>query len=138
MTRVLEQRDPKQVSDLQIAAHASDFVLAGSETTATALSAITYYLLRTPKVMQRLKEEIRTSFQSYNAIHSKSTLDLPYLGAVIAEGLRIYPPLPIALPRMVPDGGDTVDGHFLPAGVSGCGRACCDLEAGNADRRVCR
>jgi cytochrome P450 len=127
---VLEQRDPKQVSDLQIAAHASDFVLAGSETTATALSAITYYLLRTPKVMQKLKEEIRTSFQSYNAIHSKSTLDLPYLGAVIAEGLRIYPPLPIALPRVVPDGGDIVDGHFLPAGVSGCCGACCDMKGG--------
>ncbi len=37
--------------------------------------------------------------------------------AVILEGLRIYPPLPFALPRVVPEGGDTVDGHFLPAGV---------------------
>lgn len=30
----------------------------------------------------------------------------------------MYPPLPFALPRVVPEGGDTVDGHFLPAGVS--------------------
>jgi cytochrome P450 len=119
MTRVLEQRDPKQVSDLQIAAHASDFVLAGSETAAAALSAMTYYLLRTPEVMRKLQMEIRTSFKSYDAITSKSTLDLPYLGAVIAEGLRIYPPLPFGLPRVVPDGGDTVGGHFVPAGVSG-------------------
>jgi cytochrome P450 len=118
MTRILEQRDPKQVSDLQLAAHASDFVLAGSETTATALSAITYYLLRTPKVMGKLQKEIRTTFKAYSEINSKLTQDLPYLGAVILEGLRIYPPLPIALPRVVPDGGDTVDCHHLPGGVS--------------------
>ena len=30
----------------------------------------------------------------------------------------MYAPLPFALPRVVPDGGDTVDGHLLPAGVS--------------------
>lgn len=36
--------------------------------------------------------------------------------AVILEGLRIYPPLPFALPRVVLEGGDTVDSHFLPAG----------------------
>ena len=37
--------------------------------------------------------------------------------AVILEGLRIYPPLPFALPRVVPEGGATVNGHFLPEGV---------------------
>ena len=122
MTRILEQRDPKQVSDLQIAAHSSDFVLAGSETTATALSTITYYLLRTPRVMEKLQRDIRAKFTDYSKINSKSTLDLPYLDAVILEGLRVYPPLPFALPRVVPEGGDTVDGHHLPAGVS---HLCC-------------
>lgn len=117
MTRILEQRDPSQVSDVQLAAHASDFVLAGSETTATALSAITYYLLRTPEVMQRLKAEIRAAFKSYSEIDAQSTIRLSYLRAVILEGLRIYPPLPLGLPRIVPEGGDIVDGHFLPAGV---------------------
>jgi cytochrome P450 len=119
MTRILEQRDPSQVSDVQLAAHASDFVLAGSETTATALSAITYYLLRTPEVMQRLKGEIREGFKSYGDIDAQATIRLRYLRAVILEGLRIYPPLPLGLPRIVPEGGDVVDGHFLPAGV-GC------------------
>jgi cytochrome P450 len=118
MTRILEQRNPDEVSDLQLAAHASDFVLAGSETTATALSAITYYLLRTPEVMQRLKDEIRGAFKSYSEINSQATLSLQYLRAVILEGLRIYPPLPLGLPRLVPEDGDTVDGHFLPAGVN--------------------
>ena len=118
MTRILEQRDPEKVSDLQLAAHASDFVIAGSETTATALSCMIYYLLRTPDTLARLEEEIRAQFHSYEEITSLSTLRLRYLRAVILEGLRIYPPLPFALPRVVPDGGDTVDGNFLPGGVS--------------------
>lgn len=118
MTRILEQRDPDEVSDLQLAAHASDFVLAGSETTATAMGTITYYLLRNPDIMARLQREIRAAFKSYGEICDKATLPLPYLKAVILEGLRMYPPLPFALPRVVPDPGDTVDGHYLPGGVS--------------------
>ncbi|KAK7749836.1 hypothetical protein SLS53_000417 [Cytospora paraplurivora] len=114
MTRILEQRDPEKVSDLQLAAHASDFVLAGSETTATCLAATTYHLLHNREVLTRLQEEIRSTFKSYGEIDAQSALPLPYLRAVILEGLRIYPPLPLGLPRVVPEGGDTVDGHLLP------------------------
>lgn len=117
MTRMLEYRDPNLIPDVQLAAHSSDFVLAGSETTATALSCITYYMLRTPTAMQKLQKEIRGTFPSYDLINATSTAPMKYLKAVILEGLRIYPPLPFALPRVVPDGGDTVDGHFIPGGV---------------------
>lgn len=118
LTRILEHRDEEQISDIQIAAHASDFVVAGSETTATALSCITYYLLRTPHALRALQEEVRRTFSSYGQISASSTAPLKYLQAVALEGMRIYPPLPFALPRVVPQGGDTVCGHVLPAGVS--------------------
>ncbi|KAL9583824.1 MAG: hypothetical protein Q9203_004916 [Teloschistes exilis] len=117
MTRILENRDPKEISDLQLAAHASDFVVAGSETTATTLSAISYYLIRTPRVRKLLQDEIRTSFKSYDEIDATSTAPLKYLDAVIWEGMRIYPPVPLALPRIVPEGGDTVAGEWLPGGT---------------------
>lgn len=118
LTRILEHRDENNVSDIQIAAHASDFVLAGSETTATALSCITYYLLHTPHALKALTDEIDGAFKSYGEINAMSTSSLKYLQAVCLEGMRIYSPLPFALPRVVPAEGDTVDGHFLPAGVS--------------------
>ncbi|KAL8661263.1 MAG: hypothetical protein Q9202_005747 [Teloschistes flavicans] len=117
MTRILENRDPKEISDLQLAAHSSDFVVAGSETTATTLSAINYYLIRTPHVRRLLQNEIRTSFKSYEEIDATSTAPLKYLDAVIWEGMRIYPPVPLALPRIVPEGGDTVAGEWLPGGT---------------------
>ena len=51
-------------------------------------------------------------------IDALSTNNLTFLGAVIQEALRMYPPLPLGMPRIIPQGGDTVDGHYLPAGVS--------------------
>ncbi|KAF2449310.1 cytochrome P450 [Karstenula rhodostoma CBS 690.94] len=116
LTRILEQRDDT-ISDVQIAAHSADFVTAGSETTATALSCITYYLSKNKTVLEKLQQEIRTSFDSYDAIDSASTASLKYLNAVCQEGMRIYAPLPFALPRVVSDQGNVVDGHFLPPGV---------------------
>lgn len=118
MTRILEAREEDDISDIQIAAHASDFVIAGSETTATALAGATYYLLRNPEILKKLQEEVRTTFAHYEDITAASTVSLQYLTAVALETMRIYPPLPFALPRVVPEGGDTVDGHFIPAGVS--------------------
>ncbi|OTA68015.1 benzoate 4-monooxygenase cytochrome P450 [Hypoxylon sp. EC38] len=118
LTRILEDRDPSVVTDRQIAAHASDFVIAGSDTTSTTLAAAIYYLLRDQSSMSRLTSEIRSTFRSYADITYSSTASLLYLRAVILEAMRLYPPVPMALPRVVPDGGDTVDGFFLPAGVT--------------------
>ncbi|KAI0195873.1 cytochrome P450 [Astrocystis sublimbata] len=115
LTRTLEQKS--NITAVQLAAHASDFVTAGSETTATALSCIVYYLLRTPLVQQRLKNEIRTRYERYEEIASQTAVQLPYLRAVCLEGMRIYAPLPLGLPRVVPEGGDTVDGIMIPAGT---------------------
>ncbi|OTB02487.1 hypothetical protein M426DRAFT_322583 [Hypoxylon sp. CI-4A] len=119
MTRILEYRetDRAEATDVELAAHASDFVLAGSETTATALSCITYYLLTTPHARQNLEKEIRDAFTSYDDINDLSTRPLKYLHAVVLEGLRMFPPLPFSLPRVVPKGGDVVDGELLPEGI---------------------
>ncbi|KAI0973641.1 benzoate 4-monooxygenase cytochrome P450 [Xylaria arbuscula] len=115
MDYLLNNHDEKEVSVIQMAAHASDFVIAGSETTATALATITYYLQRTPAVLKKLEDEVLSAFKSYDEIQGRSTQWLKYLKAVILESLRIYPPVPFPLPRVVPSGGDVVDGHFLPA-----------------------
>ncbi|KAI3319193.1 cytochrome P450 [Xylariaceae sp. AK1471] len=108
-----------RISDLQLAAHLWDLVAGGSETTtSTAFSTCTYYILRDSTVIEKLKSEIRAAFSDTSEIKDASTKNLPNLNAVCLEAMRIYPPLPVNLPRLVPDGGDTVDGHFLPAGIT--------------------
>jgi cytochrome P450 len=101
----------------EMKSNASHLVLAGSETTATLLSGVLYHLLRNPEVMDKLVNEIRTTFRSSEAIDLFSVGDLKYSEAVLSETMRIYPPVPSMFPRIVPEGGDTVEGRYVPAGT---------------------
>lgn len=94
--------------------------IAGSETTATCLATIIYYVLHAPDIEVRMQKEIRSSFATYDAINANTAGRLSYVHAVCLEALRIYTPLPLGLPRIVPAGGDTINGEYIPEGVS-CG-----------------
>ncbi|KAI2467234.1 benzoate 4-monooxygenase cytochrome P450 [Annulohypoxylon bovei var. microspora] len=118
LTKIIQDRDPNIVSDRQIAAHSSDIVIAGSDTTAAALNAITYFLLKNPSSLAKLTAEVRDTFEQYSNITYSSTVKMKYLRAVILEGLRVFPPVPFPLPREVPSGGETVDNQFIPGGVT--------------------
>ena len=93
-------------------------MVAGTETTATALSGTTYYLLKNPKYMADLKKELRGAFRSVEDMHLDSLARLPLLDAVLREGLRIYPPVPIGLARVAPRGGTVVGETFIPEGTT--------------------
>lgn len=90
------------------------FMLAGTETTATLLSGLTFHLLKNHEKMRKLVEEIRTSFAQENELTIERLQALPYLQACIEEGLRMYPPVSNGLPRVVPPPGVTIDGREVP------------------------
>jgi hypothetical protein len=92
-------------------------ILAGSETSATLLSGCVFYLCKNPSTMKHLTSEIRAAFTTDNQITFSETAKLLYLAAVIEETFRIYPPLVTNRARIVPPGGDTVDGHRIPENV---------------------
>jgi cytochrome P450 len=104
-----------EVSQEELTAHASTLIIAGGETVATFLAAVTYYLLKTPDAYDRLRKEIRDRFSDPADITASAAQALPYLSAVVSEGLRIYPPGSQGFPRVSP--GATVDGVWVPAGV---------------------
>ncbi|KAI1176091.1 putative cytochrome P450 [Nemania sp. FL0916] len=99
----------------ELTAHASTLTVAGGETVATFLASATYYLLNTPEALARLRTEIRTAFRSYDDINATRAQQLPYLQAVVAEGLRMHPPGSRGFPRVSP--GTEISGHYIPAGV---------------------
>ncbi|KAK2601696.1 hypothetical protein QQS21_004771 [Conoideocrella luteorostrata] len=94
----------------------SALIFAGSETAATALAAITWYLLRVPRCLAAMQTEIRSSFKSKDEITGTSVARLVYLHGVIEEGLRMFPPVVIGLPRASP--GAFIDGRYIPSGVT--------------------
>ncbi|KAI3397374.1 hypothetical protein diail_10824 [Diaporthe ilicicola] len=95
--------------------NADTLIIAGSETTATALAGLTWYLLNNPSCLKQLTDEVRRAFSSLDGITGDSTAELPYLHGCIEEGLRVFPPLAFGLPRDCP--GAVIDGRFIPEGT---------------------
>ncbi|GME27350.1 Cytochrome P450 [Neofusicoccum parvum] len=118
VTAVQNQPESKALSEQELKSNSVLFLIAGSETTATMLSGTTYALLKNPAVMKKLCDEIRGAFESQEEITFERVNHLPYLIAVLNEGLRMYPPVPTGFPRRVPDGGDTVSGHYVPGNTA--------------------
>ncbi|KAF3031157.1 hypothetical protein E8E12_000776 [Didymella heteroderae] len=94
------------------------FMLAGTETTATELSGLTFILLKHPDKLRRLTDEVRSAFPSAVDLSMSSLSRLEYLGACIEEGLRLYPPVPVGPARTVPQGGANVCGNWVPGGTT--------------------
>jgi aspirochlorine biosynthesis cytochrome P450 monooxygenase len=106
-----------QLSRDEIKEGAAQIVMAGSEPVAMLLTGITFYLSRSAEMCERLTQEIRTSFATRDEMTLARLAELPYLNAVIREGLRLLPPAADIFCRIVPPGGDFIMGDFLPAGV---------------------
>ncbi|KAL8788329.1 MAG: hypothetical protein Q9213_001726 [Squamulea squamosa] len=102
----------------ELVAEASLFIVGGTDTTITAISATLFYLLKSPAALQRVASEVRAAFQNVDSIRMGTTLEgCTYLTACITEALRICPPTGSLLPREVLPGGITIGNEFFPAGV---------------------
>ena len=100
LQKMILDREKTGTTFQDLRSQASLLTIAGSETTATALSGIMYYLCRNSHVYNNLAKEIRENFSCFKQIDGRSTEALPYVKVVIAEGLRIYPTVAFGLPRV--------------------------------------
>lgn len=121
---LLNAKDPETGQGLtmqELWGEANVLMIAGSDTTSTSLAATLFYLVRHPRAMEKLKNEVRTRFNNVEEIVSGPQLnELPYLKACIDEAMRLAPAVPAAIPREAMAGGAYVDGVYLPAGTD-CG-----------------
>jgi cytochrome P450 len=89
---------------------------------ATAIRATLLYVLTNPRVYSKLLAEIDTATYPDQIITIAEARKLPYLQAVIKEGLRIFPPLVSLASKLSPPSGvtattSTVADLFIPEGV---------------------
>jgi len=111
-----QNENGKGMSKGEMLNNAAVMVVGGSETSASALCGATFLLCKFGK-MAKAVEEVRSTFKRHEDINLISTSKMQYLTAVIDETLRMYPSVPGQPPRVVPAGGATVCGKFVPENV---------------------
>ncbi|GAB1318167.1 Benzoate 4-monooxygenase cytochrome P450 [Madurella fahalii] len=102
----------------ELRAESSLLIIAGSDTTAVSLSGIFFYLTGDPRRLQKLVDEIRTTFASADDIvHGLKLSSCEYLRACVDEGMRLSPAGPCETPREVLPGGILIKGEYYPRGT---------------------
>lgn len=93
------------------------FLLAGHETTATALAFALHLLARHPEEQRRVREEVDRVLggPGGRAPTAEDMEALPYLTMVLKEAMRLYPSAPVIGRRSVAEA--EVDGVRIPAGA---------------------
>ena len=121
MDSMLRHRGEKDgLTDDELISNGRTLILAGSETTATLLSGVTYWLSRTPHALRKVTNEVRSAFKNEEEINFiNASARLPYMLACLDEGLRRYPPVPSGLLRWTPPGPPTeIAGYSVPEKAS--------------------
>lgn len=111
--------NPQKVTEYHVYMMGLSNILAGSDTTAVSLSSILYYLLRYPRTLDKLRQEIKdmeAQGMLVGTVSFKESQQMPYLQAAIKEALRMHAATGLPLWRVVPDEGAEVMGQYFPAG----------------------
>lgn len=139
---VMKQQHKGDLNLGEVIVNGALFIIAGTESTSGFLTGLFNLITWADNkhILDKLTHEIRSSFKSDAHLNFEELVKLPYLTAVIEEGLRIFPSAPIGFIRTVPSGGDTVSGHFIPEGttVSVCMWAATHSERNFSDPYVFR
>lgn len=101
------------LSETDLVAESLLQILAGADTSATAIRSTILHLITHPTTYRALQAEIdqhvREGLISSPVIRDDEAQRMKYLQAVIKEGLRIWPPVTGLLSKRAPVGGDEIE-----------------------------
>ncbi|KAF9773348.1 hypothetical protein IL306_008881 [Fusarium sp. DS 682] len=116
----IQAQDPAKITNADISSVCTMNIGAGSDTTSISMTSIIFNLIKYPRVLEQLRAEIKeheTQGTISDPIKFSEASQLPYLQAVIKEGLRMHPATGLSLGRVVPSDGATLAGQYFPPGV---------------------
>ncbi|NP_001140932.1 putative cytochrome P450 superfamily protein [Zea mays] len=88
------------INNTNIKAIILDLFTGGTETTSSVAEWLMAELMRNPDAMHKAQDEVRQAFEHSSPDEHEAQMDkLRYTKTVIKETLRLYPPLPLLLPR---------------------------------------
>lgn len=92
---------------------------AGSDTTAIALRAVFYYLMKNPQAYKDLRaklDEATATGKLSTPPRYAEAINIPLLQATIKEAMRLHPSVGLTMPREVGPNGLELCGTYIPAG----------------------
>ncbi|XP_038971500.1 cytochrome P450 89A2-like [Phoenix dactylifera] len=108
----------RKLTDEEIVSLCSEFLNAGTDSTSTALQWIMANLVKHQDIQGKLVgRDRRVVEKDREEIKEEDLQRMPYLKAVIMEGLRRHPPAHFVLPRTATEDA-TLDGHLIPKNAS--------------------
>ena len=116
MDRVLDQQGQNALPPAQLRFIGGVLMEGGSDTSSSLIIAIVQAMIRYPHVQRKAQAELdRVVGDSRSPTWSDWT-QLPYINAIVKEGHRWRPILPLNFPHALTE-NDYVDGKFLPKGT---------------------
>lgn len=109
---------PQEKSVDRLADEAQLMIGAGLETTAWALTTLSYHLISNPPILQKLRAELEKAIPDpATTVDSLYLEKLPYLSACIQEGIRLSYGVSSRNPRISPDRPTRYKDWVIPAGT---------------------
>ncbi|OHE92771.1 cytochrome P450 [Colletotrichum orchidophilum] len=105
----LHDKAGQGLDQLDMAGECLDHMAAGIDTTGDGLCFLMWELSQ-PRSL-RFQDKLRLELRENPGVAFDK---LPFLDAIVQEGLRCFPAIPMSLPRYVPQGGRLIDGYFIP------------------------
>nr|GMD97661.1 angelicin synthase-like [Ipomoea batatas] len=90
-----------------------DIVIGGTDTTATMVEWIMTALLDNPEIMKKVQKELDEIVGMTSIVEEVHLPKLKYLDAVVKETFRLYPALPLLVPKC-PSQTTEVGGYTIP------------------------
>lgn len=103
------------IDERDVQLEASNFIVAGTDTTAITLTYLVWAVLSKPALQLELEGEVAALPDAYRDADIEN---LKLLGAVVHETLRLYSAAPGMLLRIVPPNGTIIGGYLLPASTT--------------------
>ncbi|PPQ84713.1 hypothetical protein CVT24_002674 [Panaeolus cyanescens] len=108
-------KDGYAMSDRAMMDQVLTFLGAGHETTASGLTWTLWFLANSLDDQRRLRAELEPIFANESRPEYRILKDLQWLDAVVMEGLRIMPPVPVTAREAAKT--DYIDGVLVPKGT---------------------